>query len=255
MAVLPQPVAAKSLFESIFGFLQSSPEPRILVRPRPAENNRTNPFVGELPPNAFRPYGNGRYRTVCVRLCDGYFFPVSNASSRRDFYADARQCQSSCQSDTRLFYMSPNNPSIETARDQRGLAYSDLKTAFLYRKQYSKTCTCRPAPWSVAERMRHKSYLPGAEQKVASAASGPIRDDANPVRDARPRMVDRGDGILVPAPVALPHPASPGEVWRPIARPRRPLPPRTRRQASNNSGWGLAGGLPKVRYRHDWSTD
>ena len=253
MAVLPQPVVAKSLFESIFGFLQSSPEPRILVRPRPAEIDRSNPFEGDRA----LPYSGGRYRTVCVRLCDGYFFPVSNASSRRDFYGDSRQCQASCQSETRLFYMSPNNPSIKTARDQRGLSYSDLKTAFLYRKQYSKSCTCRPAPWSVAERMRHKSYLPGAEQKMASVAGATTANGVGPAVAARPRMVDRGDGILVPAPAALPYRPAPHATWRPVDRTPRlpPRQPRTRRQTSDNSGWGSINGLPKVRYRHDWSTD
>ncbi|MGI9480157.1 MAG: DUF2865 domain-containing protein [Hyphomicrobiaceae bacterium] len=256
MAMLPQPVVAKSLFESIFGFLQSSPEPRILVRPRPAEIDQSNPFEGDRSRRVV-PYGGGRYRTVCVRLCDGYFFPVSNASGRRDFYRDAQQCQSTCQSETRLFYMSPSNPSIKTARDQRGLAYSDLKTAFLYRKKYSKTCTCRPAPWSVSERMRHKSYLPGAEQRIASVANDTAKNGVGPTLAARPQMVDRGDGILVPAPVALPHPPAPRAAWQPVARARRAAPwrQRPRHQTTNDSGWGLASGLPKVRYRHDWSTD
>lgn len=249
IAVLPQPAAAKSLFESIFGFLQSSPEPRILVRPRPADINRSNPFQGAVPRRSMPSYAGGRYRTVCVRLCDGYFFPISNASSRRDFYGDAKQCQSSCQSDTRLFYMSPSNPSIKQARDQRGLAYTDLKTAFRYRKTYNKSCTCRPAPWTVSERMRHKSYVPGMENKLANLAPDTAPSGTGPALAAQPKMVNRGDGIFAPAPRAA---------WRPVAQSRRrplPRPTRARRRPANNSGWGVASGLPAVRYRHNWATD
>ncbi|MFY0612362.1 MAG: DUF2865 domain-containing protein [Hyphomicrobiaceae bacterium] len=235
---------AKGLFESIFGFLQSSPEPRILVRPRPAETARTNPFEGELKRRPLQSYAKGRYRTVCVRLCDGYFFPISNTSSRRDFYSDAQQCRSSCQGNTRLFYMSPNNPSIKLARDQRGLAYTDLKTAFLYRKKYSKSCSCRPAPWSVSERMRHKGYLPGAEQKIASAT---------PMLAGRPQIVDREAGTFAPAPVALPFPPAPRAARRHISERRRPQRPH--RRPIKESGWGLASGLPKAKYRHNWTTE
>ena len=39
---------------------------------------------------------NGRYRSVCVRTCDGFFFPVSYQTYASHLAQDASVCQSSC---------------------------------------------------------------------------------------------------------------------------------------------------------------
>ncbi len=239
IAVFPQPAAAKSLFESIFGFLntqQSPPRPSGTISPIPSEVDRINPFYGERHRQSLQPNYAGRYRTVCVRLCDGYFFPISNSSSRHDFYQDAQQCQSQCQSDTRLYYMSPSAPSIEQARDQRGLSYSNLKTAFLYRNKLNKSCSCRPAPWSISERMRHKAYAPANQGAVAGLAPE-NRSASNGARAPTSREVRRTFAHRQPSPLLV----------------------RTNRRPDKNQSWGLgaslASGLPKVKYRHNWSND
>ena len=36
----------------------------------------------------------GAYRTLCVRVCDGYYFPISYATNRSHFNIDAAVCQS-----------------------------------------------------------------------------------------------------------------------------------------------------------------
>lgn len=260
IAVFPQPAAAKSLFESIFGFLntQQAPQrPSTIISPIPSEIDRTNPFDGERRRQSLQPSYGGRYRTVCVRLCDGYYFPISNSSSRRDFYKDSQQCQSQCQSDTRLYYMSPNAPSIKQARDQRGLSYSNLKTAFLYRKKLNKSCSCRPAPWSISERMRHKTYAP-ANQKVVAGLAPENRSASNgAIIAAQPGMVaERG----MTNTSLFPRTPAPREARRSIAhrQPSHQLVRSNRRRAKNQS-WGLgesfASGLPKVKYRHNWSND
>jgi hypothetical protein len=47
------------------------------------------------------------YRTVCVRLCDGAYFPVSEVVSPQGFLADEQKCQSSCGVPAKLFYQTP----------------------------------------------------------------------------------------------------------------------------------------------------
>ncbi|HEY4192875.1 MAG TPA: DUF2865 domain-containing protein, partial [Mesorhizobium sp.] len=39
------------------------------------------------------PHPQGEFRTMCVRTCDGYFFPMSNAASLRDFERDQKNCE------------------------------------------------------------------------------------------------------------------------------------------------------------------
>lgn len=76
----------------------------------------------------------------CVRLCDGYFFPLSRPG------ASAAELQASCSnlcpsSKTRLYSAPAGSVGIEQARF-RGEPYTSLPTAFLHRSTISKACTC-----------------------------------------------------------------------------------------------------------------
>jgi uncharacterized protein DUF2865 len=119
--------------------------------------------------------GNGRnqdgggYRTVCVRLCDGYFWPVSFATSRAGLEHDRRKCEQSCESPARLYAAREPETSLEDMRDDSGRYYRDLKTAFVYRSAYLESCKCRAHPWEVEAQARHAGYAqearPGTRQR------------------------------------------------------------------------------------------
>jgi len=98
------------------------------------------------------------YRTVCVRLCDGYFFPISFAVPREYLARDARRCQESCGAEARLFFHSNVNADIADMTDLEGRPYSNLEAAFLYRTAYFPTCKCQPHPWEKAATERHRMY-------------------------------------------------------------------------------------------------
>lgn len=127
-----------------------------------------NPFdTGKLRQGrSYSPFGSN-YRTVCVRLCDGYYFPISASTSQSRFRADEQACQSKCAGGARLYYYSNAGGSPETMRDRRGRAYADLKTAFLYRTSYDKSCKCRPDPWSEEAKQRHAMYATKGWKKEA----------------------------------------------------------------------------------------
>lgn len=134
---------AQNIFSSIFGFVVGPQKPPVVIVPRRVEPG----FGADGPMYSRRPSFGGRYRTVCVRLCDGYYFPVSQATSRRHFYRDAEVCQSLCRGQTRLFYTPSDAPDMKRAVDISGLSYRNLANAFTYRKKLVKGCVCRPAPW------------------------------------------------------------------------------------------------------------
>ena len=69
----------------------------------------------------------GTVRTVCVRLCDGYYFPISFSTTRGRLGKDEQACRSRCSGDARLFYYRTSGGSPETMVDRRGNAYADLK--------------------------------------------------------------------------------------------------------------------------------
>lgn len=115
---------------------------------------------------------DGTYRTMCVRLCDGYYFPVSFATTEENFERDEARCKASCSSSARLFVYKNPGGEIEEMKDLDDQPYSKLKTAFLYRNEYSAQCKCKPDPWETQALERHRLYaLDAAKAKGDAVAS------------------------------------------------------------------------------------
>lgn len=121
--------------------------------------------------------GSGSFTTVCVRMCDGFYFPISQRVPRSRFHNDADACRSRCgQSESRLFYHS-FGADMKSAVDLTGRAYAALPIAFLHRKRLVAGCACRPEPWSEAALIRHEGYaiaeghdVPGRSRGIGSLA-------------------------------------------------------------------------------------
>lgn len=78
---------------------------------------------------------------VCVRLCDGAFFPVSASGAG----SPAAQCESQCpDAPTEVFYRSGSD-DIGDAISTSGQRYSALPTALRFQKTFDATCTCHHA--------------------------------------------------------------------------------------------------------------
>ena len=117
------------------------------------------------------------FRTVCVRLCDGAFFPLSFATTRDNFDADSDRCASSCGTDARLFVYRNPGSDIEDMEDLDGRPYKKLATAFRYKTKYDEACKCRPHPWEEASTNRHKVYaLEVAKTKGSKTADAELKD-------------------------------------------------------------------------------
>lgn len=86
----------------------------------------------------------GTYRTLCVRTCDGYYFPISFSTVPSNFWADEQACRASCPGTDVALY-SYRNPGEDVAAmiSLAGEPYSALPTAFKYRKSYDAACACR----------------------------------------------------------------------------------------------------------------
>jgi hypothetical protein len=113
-----------------------------------------------------RPKG-GTYRTLCVRLCDGFYFPVSYSTRPGRFAGDAKQCEQRCPNGSRLFVHRNPGQDVDDMVDLDGRPYRSLPTAFLHRAQYVADCTCRGNPWDAAAVARHRAYAEAAKQTVA----------------------------------------------------------------------------------------
>lgn len=212
LLVLPsQPVNAQSFLQSLFGKDAPSP-PRPAggyVRSQPAPGYSpyapSSPFAGLFSPFQSQRYDNAppqdrsTYRTLCVRMCDGFYFPISYATSSANFTRDAEKCAATCGGEARLFYYRNPGGDVEDMLDLTGRAYASYPTAFKYRKTLVKGCQCRPQPWTEAERVRHRGYAaalapPG---EIANLAEPPPSDSSDPARIAG----DRHDPLASPPPI------------------------------------------------------
>jgi hypothetical protein len=97
----------------------------------------------------------GTYRTLCVRTCDGFYFPISYSTVPGKFADDERLCQRLCPAAETALY-SHRNPGedINRAVSVSGQAYTQLPNAFAYRKQYNAACTCRAPGQSWAQALK-----------------------------------------------------------------------------------------------------
>ncbi len=102
--------------------------------------------------------GARTHRTMCVRLCDGYFFPVSFATTSDRFDNDQRACERSCSSPAKLYvYRNPGQEPDDMV-DLRGQPYKKLSTAFQFRRKLDLACKCNPHPWEQEATERHRGY-------------------------------------------------------------------------------------------------
>jgi hypothetical protein len=98
----------------------------------------------------------GTFRTVCVRTCDGYYFPISYSTVPNRFADDQRACQRECPAAEAVLY-SYRNPGedINQAVSLGGQPYTALPNAFRYRKEYSAACSCRRPGQSWADALKN----------------------------------------------------------------------------------------------------
>jgi Protein of unknown function (DUF2865) len=125
-------------------------------------NNPGTPGADLGPPS-------GTYRTVCVRTCDGAYFPVSFATVPARFPDDEKTCKALCPA-TEATLFSYRNPGedMNQAVSISGQPYSALPNAFRFRQEFNPSCACK-APgqtWSDA--------LKSIDDKAAAEQQGDI---------------------------------------------------------------------------------
>lgn len=151
----------------------------------------------------------GTFRTICVRTCDGYYYPISYATSSDRFRDDEQTCQRMCPaSEVQLFTY--HNPGEEVAQavSINGQPYSALPNAFAYRKTVNQACTCRKPgeSWNDAlKAIPDATIAPGdvvVTDKTAKQMSTPrIGADGKPIRvDPRAKAPAADPAPLAEAP-------------------------------------------------------
>lgn len=114
----------------------------------------------------------GGYRTICVRTCDGFFFPIRQNGSSATTTIDADLCQASCPNAEVKLFLQPLEKEVDTAVSVDGTTnYTALPNAFRYRTSLETTCGCRPADKSWADTLAAAELILGVAGETDGAVS------------------------------------------------------------------------------------
>jgi hypothetical protein len=189
----------RGFFEQLFGgaLLPNQPPMPIPAPLDPAEEDHTP---------------RGGSQAVCVRSCDGGFFPL-NYSARRDPDQLTNLCQALCPNASVSVYSRAPFSEISTAVSlDDGSAYSDLPNALKFQKSFEPSCTCKPPGQSWAQALSGAERLIGQDRRgdimvteeKSVELSAPKADNKKPARSG-----------VEPAPAAASEASNPGATSKP----------------------------------------
>jgi len=117
------------------------------------------------PPDDFGP-PSGTYRTVCVRTCDGGYFPISFSTVPSRFADDERTCRALCPATEASLYAYRNpGEDINQAVSVNGQPYTTLANAFRFRTEFNPACSCKAPGQTWSEALRAIDEKATAEQQ------------------------------------------------------------------------------------------
>jgi len=224
-----QPAGPGNVFEALFGGLAR------LAAPQEQEAPQTDARFEDHgdQPRQSAPSGekggvqahSGSY-AVCVRTCDGSFFPVSysGAGSRADSLEDV--CRALCPNADMALYSFPFGGTVDEAASPTGEPYANLPNAGKFEKSYDPSCSCRRKGQTWAEALADAEARYGHEKHDILVTPEKSAEMARPIIDpkAKPATDSKGKPIVPNASVVAGPGAAPvpGPVLGPGATPGAP---------------------------------
>ena len=144
------------------------------------------------------------FRTICVRTCDGYFFPISQFGSNSRIAADAELCHASCPGSEVSLYVQPIDKEVDSAVSaDSGQLYTALPKAFHHRTAVDPTCACRGPGQSWADTLADAERVLGANGQTDAAVSELKAQELSRPRDLKaPAKGKKGEPAPALAPAA-----------------------------------------------------
>lgn len=190
------------LFGGFFGPVQQ-------LSPRDQIQQQLSAYGCPIPqPN--RQYSSGGYKTLCVRTCDGYYFPIEYGVSSDRFQADADTCQtlSGGPGQAQLFVMSTDGDVADAQPVSGGQNYSAQPYAYSYRTSLNSVCVAQLQ--SNVDALAASSAQPiSVPSPVAAAPINPVpMPQLRPNRFEDPETLANAAGDLHPQALPAAPPAT-----------------------------------------------
>ncbi len=154
-----EPQREKGFFASLFGGFHEAPGGPDQAPATPA------PGAGPQDQNHDQNHGEGQQargggsQAICVRSCDGGFFPLPMSAKSASSDQLLELCRALCPSaEMQLFTRNPSR-EISTAVSIDGTAYQDLPNALKFTKKFDPNCGCRPPNQTWVEALAHAEQV------------------------------------------------------------------------------------------------
>jgi hypothetical protein len=109
---------------------------------------------------------SGTFRTVCVRTCDGAYFPISFATVPARFPDDEKTCKALCPAaEATLFSYRNPGEDINQAVSINGQTYASSPNAFRFRQEFNPSCACKAAGQTWSDALKSIDDKAAAEQQ------------------------------------------------------------------------------------------
>ena len=224
----------RGLFDALFG---RNTDQRMQL---PIEDMRETPRQERSEDDDDRPRGGSQ--AVCVRTCDGGFFPVSYTARRSNLDDLEELCKALCPNVEAALYTYSPSRDIDSAASTSGEPYSALKNAGKYRTKYDPTCTCKPPHKSWVEALADAESLLGRKRSTDIIVTPQKSEELLRAR-ATQQDTRRKPGTPPPA-------APPEDAQEPTTEPAPEAPAATagvERNDPKRDDRGPAGGRKRVR--------
>jgi len=174
-------------------------------------NNPSTPPLDVGPPS-------GTYRTVCVRSCDGAYFPISFATVPGRFPDDEKTCKALCPAAEANLYAYRNpGEDMNQAMSISGQPYSSSPNAFRFRQEFNPSCACKAAGQTWSDALKAIDDKAAAEQQgdiivteesAKKMSRAPVKQAPGPAKKGTTTATTAPDPTPTPAPSPAPSSAA-----------------------------------------------
>ncbi len=184
---LNAPARPTNIFEALFGGVaRLVPQPEMETRVEPLDRGDEGSPNQTLPGEKGHVEARAGSYAVCVRTCDGSFFPVSytGTGSRADSLEEV--CRALCPNADVALYSFPFGGTIdEAASSSNGEPYANLPDAGKFQQTYDPNCSCRRKGQSWADALADAEARYGHEKHDILVTPEKSAEMARPIVDPK----------------------------------------------------------------------
>jgi hypothetical protein len=184
-------------------FDQSSRNPSDL-RPTPDDPDALSavPLNGDISDS---PPERGVGKAICVRTCDGGYFPLAASATQDQLDGLQDLCKASCPNTEARLYTMAQGDDLSSATAIDGTPYTSLPAAFQFEKTFTPTCTCKPPNQSWVQALAEAEKLLGDEHQGDVTVTAKMSDElAKPKATPIPAAKRKGKAPKIAPASALP---------------------------------------------------